>query len=52
MPRKYYFYSKLDSTQEPISKTLASSRLGAAKYFASRKRLPLKSFLKIYSISR
>ena len=52
MPRKYYFYSKLDSTQEPISKTVASSRLKAAKYFAARKRLPLKKFLSIYSISK
>lgn len=52
MPRKYYFYSKLDSNQEPISKTLASGRLAAARYFAARKQLDLKAFLQIYSISR
>lgn len=52
MPKQYYFYAINDWHQEPISKTLASSRLSAAKYFAARKNLPLKQFLKIYSISR
>jgi len=52
MPKKYYFYAKNSFDQEPISKTLASSRLAAAKYFAERKNLKLKSFLNIYSVSR
>lgn len=52
MPKNYYFYSKNDWHQEPIAKTLASSRLTAAKYFAANKSLPLKTFLEIYSISR
>jgi hypothetical protein len=52
MPKKYYFYVKNDKEQEPISKTIASNRLAAARYFAAMKSLPLKSFLNIYSISR
>ena len=52
MPKQYYFYSKNDWQQEPISKTLASGRLAAARYFSSRKKLSLKQFLGIYSKSR
>ena len=52
MPKKYYFYAKNNWEQEPISTTLASSRLSAAKFFAARKNLTLKSFLSIYSVSR
>lgn len=52
MAKKYYFYSKNDWHQEPISKTLATDRLAAAKYFAANKGLTLKQFLEIYSISR
>lgn len=49
---KFYFYSKLDRTQEPIGKCIALSRYKAAKYFALRKQLTLKSFLQVYSVSR
>jgi len=52
MAKRYYFYSKNDWQQEPISKTIATDRLAAAKYFAARKHLPLKKFLTIYSVSR
>lgn len=52
MPKKYYFYAKNDINQESISRVLATNRLSAAKYFAARKKLSLKSFLNIYSISR
>jgi len=52
MPKKYYFYAKNDWHQEPISRTLSSGRLEAAKYFAKRKNLTLKDFLNIYSVSR
>jgi len=52
MVKKYYFYSKNDGQQEPISTTVISGRLNAAKYFAGRKNLPLKSFLELYSVSR
>lgn len=49
----YYFYSKTDSKKEPIMKTNCFySRLEVAKYFAKIKGLPLKIFLKIFSISK
>ena len=43
------FYNKTDNNQEVINHTLSTSRLNAAKYFAERKRLPLKEFLKSFS---
>lgn len=49
--KKYFFYSRNDSSREPISYTTAKSRLNAAKKFASIKSLPLKSFLSIYTVS-
>jgi hypothetical protein len=52
MPKKYFFYAKNDSGQEPINSTIAFSRLQAAKQFASRKQLNLKSFLSVFSISK
>ena len=44
------FYSRIDSTKEPISKTYCFTRLQAAKYFANKKQLTLKDFLKIYGV--
>lgn len=44
------FYLKKDKNQETIGRTVSSSRLNAAKYFATQKQLPLKEFLKIFSI--
>lgn len=44
------YYSKNDKTQEVISKTVSLSRLQAAKNFAERKQLDLKTFLKLYSV--
>jgi hypothetical protein len=44
------FYNKTDNSQEVISRTLSTSRLNAAKYFAERKQLPLKEFLKIFTV--
>ena len=52
MPKKYFYYSRVDSKQEPISSILAFSRLQAAKQFASRKQLNLKSFLSVFSVSK
>jgi len=52
MPKKYTFHIRNDQSQEPISKTLASGRLAAAKYFAARKHLSLKQFLNIYAVSK
>jgi len=44
------FYYKNDKKEEIISRTISSSRLNAAKYFAERKQLPLKEFLKIFGV--
>lgn len=49
---KYYFYSRVDKTQEAIDSVRAFSRLQAAKYFAKRKQLDLKSFLSIFAVSK
>jgi hypothetical protein len=46
------FYNKIDNNQEVINRTLSTSRLNAAKYFAERKQLLLKDFLKIFSIKK
>jgi len=48
----YGFYSKADPTHELINVISESSRLTAAKYFAAKKQLDLKTFLKIYSVTR
>lgn len=50
--KRYFFYSKNDSAQEPIYYCKAYSRLEAAKKFAEGKRMDLKVFLTIYSVSR
>jgi hypothetical protein len=44
------FYNRIDNTQEIINRTLSTSRLNAAKYFAERKQLSLKEFLKIFAV--
>lgn len=44
------YYSRIDKTEEIVSRTVGFSRLQAAKYFASRKQLDLKTFLKLYSV--
>jgi len=49
---RYHFYSRNDSTQEPIMTCITFSRLKAAKYFAERKQLPLKTFLSLFAISK
>jgi hypothetical protein len=50
--KSYGFYSRADNTKEVISKTLSTSRLRAAEYFAKKKAMTLKSFLKIYTITK
>jgi len=52
MLKKYFYYNKVDLRKEPISKIVAPSRLKAAKYFAAVKRMSLKKFLQIWSVSR
>jgi hypothetical protein len=46
----FAFYNKNDKSQETISRTMSTSRFNAAKYFAERKQLPLKEFLKIFGV--
>jgi hypothetical protein len=48
----YYYYSKNDQSGEAVAKVFTTSRLAAAKHFASRKQLPLKSFLQIWTVSK
>ena len=50
--KSYAFYSRSDANQEVIAKTVATSRLRAAEYFAKKKAMTLKSFLKIYTITK
>lgn len=50
--KTYYYYAKVDSTKEKLRSIIALDRLSAAKMFALTKRLDLKSFLTIYSISK
>ena len=46
----FVFYYKNDKSQETIGRTVGFSRLEAAKYFANRKQLPLKDFLKVFGV--
>jgi len=52
LKKKYYFYSRVDSTQEPIMSAWSFSRIKAAEYFAKMKQLDLKSFLSIFAVSK
>ena len=44
------FYSRTDKREEIINRKMGFSRLEAAKYFAARKQLDLKTFLKLYAV--
>jgi len=44
------FYNRTDKTEEIINRKVGFSRLEAAKYFAARKQLDLKTFLKLYAV--
>ena len=44
------FYNRNDKTEEIISRSVGTSRLEAAKKFATRKQLSLKEFLKIFGV--
>ena len=46
----FKFYNRNDKNQETIGRTMSTSRLNAAKYFAERKQLPLKQFLKVFGV--
>ena len=52
MKKMYYCYARKDSVKEPIMRAWTFSRLKAAKYFAERKQLDLKSFLSIFAVSK
>ena len=46
----YYFYSKINTSKEPIDKVLAHSYEGALEYFSERKKMSKHMFLGIYEI--
>ena len=46
----FKFYSRNDKDEEIVSRTISTSRLNAAKYFAARKQLELKSFLRVFGV--
>lgn len=52
MTKKYCSSHRNDHTNEAIDSITTSSRLAAAKYFAKRKLLPLKEYLKIFKVSK
>jgi hypothetical protein len=46
------FYNRFDKTKEPINRTNKhTSRLEAAKFFAEIKKMSLKDFLKVFTVS-
>jgi hypothetical protein len=47
----FKFYNRYDKNQEAIGRVVTTSRLQAAKLFAERKQLPLKEFLKVFSVT-
>lgn len=50
--KRYYSSLKGDNSNERIDSIISPSRLMAARYFSKRKNLPLKSYLKIFKISK
>jgi hypothetical protein len=49
---EYYYYIKNDPNKEILGKVFTTTRLAAAKEFAAQKRLPLKTFLLIWAVSK
>ena len=47
---KFYFYSKLDQTQEAINSITCSNVEEAVNFFIKVKKLSRKNFLEIYNI--
>jgi len=47
----FKFYSRIDKDQETIGRVVTTSRLQAVRLFAERKQLPLKEFLKVFSVT-
>ena len=50
--KQYYFYSKNDSSKEPIYTIKAISRKVATRKFAIGKQMSLENFLELYSVSQ
>tara|TARA_R110000803_G_scaffold233_2_gene902 strand:- start:878 stop:1045 length:168 start_codon:yes stop_codon:yes gene_type:complete len=48
----YNFYARNDKNEEAIDSVAAPSRYQAALFFSKQKRLDLKTFLKVYAVSR
>lgn len=52
MTKKYYSSSRVDPYREAMDSIISPSRLLAANYFAKRKRLALREYLKIFKVSK
>lgn len=50
--RTFKFSNRNDVHNEPIDVVQSDSRLVAAKYFARKKNLSLKDFLKIFKVNK
>lgn len=48
----YYYFRRGDPNKERLGKCIQLTRAKAALFFADRKKLPLKEFLKIFEISK
>jgi hypothetical protein len=48
--KPYYYYSKSDSTHEPIDKIIALSSHDALQYFSERKKMDEYTFLNLYEL--
>jgi hypothetical protein len=50
MKKTYYFYSKADSTHEPIDKIEEEDIVEAIKHFSFKKHLPMDKFMDLYGV--
>lgn len=50
MDSNYYYYSKVDTTCEPIDSFVCSSKKEALTHFANRKDIGKKTFSLLYNI--
>jgi hypothetical protein len=52
MKKTYYFYSKADSTYEPIDRIEEEDIVEAIKHFAFKKQLPMDKFMNLYGVGK
>lgn len=52
MKQTYYFYSRVDSTHEPIDKIEMEDIFEAIKYFAMKKQLSMDKFMSLYGVGK